>query len=429
MVPSDVGVTPPGQLCLELISIPASHYCERARWALDYAGLVYTERKWPPLMHTKGLPALADTRSPPASALGNSSHALMGPGPLDKATAPQQRKLRTVPVLRILPAQAPASPTASELPPAGATDSAPLPYLLGGSGELLLTDSSHIVLYAEQHLRRQHHLYHAASSPSSPPPPPCLYPSDPAQRSEALRLEALFTAKLGVWTRVIAYHALFSEPPPAGPSLAVAVLGGMQPGMEAWKQEALRAAYPEVRRGVSSGLRVSAEGAAACLARTRALLAEVGEVLAEAGRQGRGAWLVGGAFTAADMTFAAMVAVMVLPGGGVGDGEGQGGEGGTQGPGGHGAEGCGGCGYGAWLPPLASWPRAYRDLVAEVRGKAAGQHALKVYREHRWRCGPTAWGSGEEEGKGAGGPRPGWGPGGGAGVEQARDVHQPASRL
>lgn len=375
---------------------------------------MYTERKWPPMMHYMGLPALGvNTSSPAASALGGSSHALTGPGLHDRATTPQQRKLRTVPVLRILAAPSRSNGTASEAPPVGSTDSAALPYLLGTSGDLLLIESSHIVLYAEQHLRRQHHLFHATSSPSSPPPAPCLYPSDAAQRSEVLRLEALFTAKLGVWARVIAYHALFSEPPPAGPSLAVAVLGGRQPGMEAWKRAALRTAYPEVRRGVSSGLRVSAEGAAACLARTRALLAEVGEVLAEAGRRGRGGYLVGGAFTAADMTFAAMVAVLVLPG--EGEGEGQDGEGAAQEP--HWAEGCGGCGYGAWLPPLASWPRAYRDLVVEVRGTAAGQHALRVYRDHRWRRGAQAGASGEEER--VAGQRPGWGPGGGVEVEQA----------
>ena len=34
-----------------LITIPPSHYCEKARWALDYAGISYREEGHPPLLH------------------------------------------------------------------------------------------------------------------------------------------------------------------------------------------------------------------------------------------------------------------------------------------------------------------------------------------------------------------------------------------
>jgi glutathione S-transferase len=36
---------------LRLITIPISHYCEKARWALDRAGVPYVERKYLPLAH------------------------------------------------------------------------------------------------------------------------------------------------------------------------------------------------------------------------------------------------------------------------------------------------------------------------------------------------------------------------------------------
>jgi glutathione S-transferase len=36
---------------LRLITIPISHYCEKARWALDRAGAPYVERKYLPLAH------------------------------------------------------------------------------------------------------------------------------------------------------------------------------------------------------------------------------------------------------------------------------------------------------------------------------------------------------------------------------------------
>ena len=34
-----------------LITIPPSHYCEKARWALDYARIPYREERHPPLFH------------------------------------------------------------------------------------------------------------------------------------------------------------------------------------------------------------------------------------------------------------------------------------------------------------------------------------------------------------------------------------------
>jgi len=34
-----------------LITVPVSHFCEKARWALDHAGLRYREHGYPPLVH------------------------------------------------------------------------------------------------------------------------------------------------------------------------------------------------------------------------------------------------------------------------------------------------------------------------------------------------------------------------------------------
>ncbi len=38
----------------QLISIPASHYCERARWALDLVGIPFVEYGWAPMLHYCG---------------------------------------------------------------------------------------------------------------------------------------------------------------------------------------------------------------------------------------------------------------------------------------------------------------------------------------------------------------------------------------
>jgi glutathione S-transferase len=37
-----------------LVTIPFSHYCEKARWALDRAGIDYEERRYPPGLHRLG---------------------------------------------------------------------------------------------------------------------------------------------------------------------------------------------------------------------------------------------------------------------------------------------------------------------------------------------------------------------------------------
>ena len=34
-----------------LMTIGPSHYCEKARWALDYLGIDYVEEKHPPMIH------------------------------------------------------------------------------------------------------------------------------------------------------------------------------------------------------------------------------------------------------------------------------------------------------------------------------------------------------------------------------------------
>jgi glutathione S-transferase len=43
-------MTPP----LRLVTIPFSHYCEKARWVLEHAGLEYDERRFLPIFHMMG---------------------------------------------------------------------------------------------------------------------------------------------------------------------------------------------------------------------------------------------------------------------------------------------------------------------------------------------------------------------------------------
>ncbi len=52
-----------------LITIAPSHYCEKARWALQRAGLPFTESAWLPLMHVYGVKRHGGRRSTPVLVL------------------------------------------------------------------------------------------------------------------------------------------------------------------------------------------------------------------------------------------------------------------------------------------------------------------------------------------------------------------------
>ncbi|EFJ40291.1 hypothetical protein VOLCADRAFT_99932 [Volvox carteri f. nagariensis] len=321
----------------QLISIPASHYCERARWALDYADISFTEHKWPPMLHYFGAFPASGTR--------------------------------TVPVLKC---------------PASSTRKA-----------CVLTDSKDIVSYANERILEAASPFKCpqalpndnSQQTGNPPTPPLspLYPSDPDQLCEVQRLEELFASKLGVWTRVVAYHHLFADRDLA---LDVLALGQQQPpALAGWKAALLQRCFPLVRGAICKGLRVDERGAATCLERIKTLFGELvlcdtrtSEGRAVEGRadrpsgqthayknnsanlfvlsvggmleRGGGRYLVGDQFTAADLTFAAMVAIVLMP---------------EQ--------------YGAYLGPLDAWPQELP--FRELRDTAAGRHALRMYAVHR----------------------------------------------
>jgi glutathione S-transferase len=51
---------------MRLITIPFSHYCEKARWALDRAGLDYLEEPWLPMLSWAALARVGAGRTAPA---------------------------------------------------------------------------------------------------------------------------------------------------------------------------------------------------------------------------------------------------------------------------------------------------------------------------------------------------------------------------
>jgi len=244
-----------------LITIPISHFCEKARWALERAGLDYTERAHLQLIHW-----IAVRRA--------------GGG-------------RTAPVL--------------------VTDGRVLP------------DSAEIVAHAD----------------AQAPAPRKLYPTDPAARAEVRELEADFDTRLGPQGRLWMYDRLRGHKD-------VAVAYGCT-GVPAWERRVFPYVYPAAMKMIDRYLGISPAAAESAEDEVRATFDEVGTRLAD-GRP----YLCGDEFTAADLTFAALSAAVLMP-----------------------------PGYGVPLPQPDELPPAMADVVRELREHPAGAHALRMFETQR----------------------------------------------
>ena len=242
-----------------LITIPISHFCEKARWALDRAGIAYTEEPHLQAIHIW--------------------HARRAGGG------------RTVPVLV--------------------------------TADGALTQSRAILAWADAHARR-----------GTP-----LYPGEHA--AQARRIEAWLDAGLGPDGRLWMYHQTL----PTISDLSPWTLAGV-PRWERWAFTAgHRVLDPFIRRYLG----VDARAADAALVQADAVFDEVAALLAD-GRP----FLTGDAFTAADLTFAALSAPLLIPEN-----------------------------YGSPLPPPALLPASMQPVIARLRAHPAGSFAARLYRDER----------------------------------------------
>ena len=233
-----------------LVTIPISHFCEKARWALDRAGIAYVEEPHLQLIHV-----LAARRA--------------GGG-------------RSVPVLRTL------------------------------SGSVL-ADSSDILRWAGG-----------------------LYPSP-----EAAELEAWLDTDLGPEGRRWMYHHTL----PHTRVMARWILAGVP----RWERVAFRWGIRGVEPAIRYLLDVDAGTAATALEHVDRVFDAVAARLADGRR-----FLVEDRFSAADLTFAALAAPLIVP-----------------------------AGYGSPLPPLSALPGAMAREVERLRAHPAGGFATRMYAEER----------------------------------------------
>lgn len=236
------------------MTIPLSHYCERARWALDAAGVDYVEDQNLQMFAGKKTVRLGATK--------------------------------TVPVLVL--------------------------------DDDVLPDSADIVRWA--------------SSQADD----LLYPRGVA-RDRVEALEARFAGDYGVETRRVVYDWFFRNLDPCLPYNACAA-----PRYQAWLLRVMKG--PIVPRMVRY-LGLSADEVDAGRDFIRREMDDVAERLAD-GRP----FLMGDAFTAADLTFAAMTAVSILP-----------------------------ARYGVAIPEVDTLDEAARRWIEEMREHPAGKFALRMY--------------------------------------------------
>jgi glutathione S-transferase len=245
-----------------LITIPISHYCEKARWALDWAGIEYREKAHLQVIHW-------------------------------------------IPVAR-----------------AGGKKTAPVLIW----GDRVFADSTDILEEAS----------------AKAPPGRGLSPDDPAAAAEVRLLQRDFDARLGPEGRRWMYYALRGR-------RDIAIAYGCT-GVPGWQRRALPFAYPLAARIIDHYLDVTPATAARSEAEVRAVFGGVAERLAD-GRP----YLCGERFSAADLTFAALAAPMLMP-----------------------PE------YGVPLPQPEELPAAMAATVRELRSHPAGAHALKMFRQERY---------------------------------------------
>jgi glutathione S-transferase len=246
-------------MATRLITIPFSHYCEKARWALDRCDLPYKEEGHLPLFHYV-----------PAKRAGGG---------------------RTVPILV-------------------------------DENRKVVPDSTEIIAWADDQR------------------PGALLPANAADRTDALALEDDFDRHLGPAARRWAYGQMLHRS-----DLDHYVLVGV-PKFEAL---ALKATRPIAVRVLKRQLKIDDAG----IERSRLVIEDTFDRIAKHLADGR-RFLIGDAFSVADLTFASLAAPILLP---------------DKHP--------------TKMPSLGEYGDATRVQITKWRETPAGELGMRLYRDHR----------------------------------------------
>jgi glutathione S-transferase len=252
-----------------LLTIPISHFCEKARWALDRAGLEYVEER-----HVQGIHRIVARR--------------VGGGTT-------------------------------------------MPVLVTRDG--VLAESEDILRYADEHLDEDDR----------------LFPADPGQRDEVVGLCRELDEGLGPDGRRLMYALMLDQ---KGPTLRV-----NNQGVPAWEGRMMSALWPFVIRWGRRDLGIDGDTVRVETENVRRAFDGISERRAD-GRP----YLCGERFGAADLTFAALAAAVIVP-----------------------PE------YGVRLPQPDELPQHIARMVREFREHPAGAYAMELFRTERRGTGSAAY--------------------------------------
>jgi glutathione S-transferase len=173
------------------------------------------------------------------------------------------------------------------------------------------------------------------------PPGQRLYPDDPGAAAQVRALQRDFDTNLGPHGRRWMYHQMRGR-------CDLAIAYGCT-GVPTWERRTLALTYPAVIRVIDRSLDITAATAAQSEAQVRLVFDTVAKRLSD-----DRPYLCGDRFTAADLTFAALAASVLMP-----------------------------PGYGVPLPQPEELPAAMAAAVREFREHPAGAHALAMFRDER----------------------------------------------
>lgn len=168
-----------------------------------------------------------------------------------------------------------------------------------------------------------------------------LYPEDPRQAGKVCAVQEEFDERLGPATRRWIYHGIRDR-------RDLAERYGCT-GVPGWERRALSVFFPAMMFAINRFLDITPETAAQAESETREIFDGVARRLAD-GRP----YLCGERFTAADLSFAAMAAPVLVP-----------------------AE------YGVPLPAPEELPTPVAAVVRELRAHPAGAYAMSLYAAER----------------------------------------------
>lgn len=166
---------------------------------------------------------------------------------------------------------------------------------------------------------------------------------------DAVALEKSLDEVLGIQVRRWAYQRLFEDR-----HLTLQVWGAGEPDVPGWQRALLPVLRPLLQAALRRMLRVNAASALRALDRTRAVFDELDARLADGRR-----YLLGDTLSFADITFASLGALAVLP------------------------RHYGGGKLATRFPEVDSLPEPWRSEVAGFRQRPSGQLILRMYEEDR----------------------------------------------